>query len=39
MVRVQSLTKGLLVVQALTFSAPLPGNLSVDTNSMYSLIG
>ena len=38
-VHVSALAKGRIMVQALTFSAPLPGNKSVDTNTLYSLLG
>ena len=38
-VRVKRLAYGRVMVQALTFSAPLPGNRSVDTNTLYSLLG
>ena len=38
-VRVLDLTAGHAMIHALTFSAPLHGNKSVDTNSLYSLLG
>ena len=38
-IRVGALTAGHIMVHALTFSAALPGNRSVDTNTLYSLLG
>lgn len=38
-VRVTTLSAGRIMVHALTFSAALPGNRSVDTNTLYSLLG
>lgn len=38
-VRVLELAQGRLMVHALTYSAALAGNKSVDTNSLYSLLG
>ena len=38
-VLVLDVTAGRLMIHALTYSAALPGNVSVDTNSLYALLG